>query len=560
MLSKLRAAAASSTLVLAFTGTVAAQAADMALRDGAIYTLDTAHPWASALVIKDGRIAYVGDEAGLKPYLPGARVIDLHGEMVLPGFHDAHIHPMSGAMRLLLCDLSGAKSPEQLYDGVRKEAATGNPWVFCNGVPDALTAGIDGAKLDALVPDRPVFIRNATGFKGWANSKALAAGGIDPDGIGPEIRGVERDPKTHKPTGVLDDEATNLVRGKVPPPTETQYREALKRATAMANSFGITSLFDAAVSGSMFDAYHAADQAGELTVRVVGAQLVDTRRGLDQVDEMVKRREALRGKRFRPDAAKIFLDGESAEHTASLLAPYADMPDSRGPIIPQDALDAMVQKLDAAGFLIHMHAMGDGSVRAGLDSIEHAMNVDGPQDRRDQIAHVGVVDPADIPRFGKLGITANFTSIWFQADDEASADTMRVLGPERSQYMFPIGSIAAAGGRLTAGSDWPQLTLSPLDGIQYAMTRQPLDGSKPPLLPNERISLAQAIAAYTRDAAWVVHEDKLDGTLEVGKAADIVVLDQNLFKVDVLSIHKTHVLLTLLDGEPVYRAPQFTWP
>jgi hypothetical protein len=126
--------------------------------------------------------------------------------------------------------------------------------------------------------------------------------------------------------------------------------------------------------------------------------------------------------------------------------------------------------------------------------------------------------------------------------------------------MFPIGSIAAAGGRLTAGSDWPQLTLSPLDGIQYAMTRQPLDGSKPPLLPNERISLAQAIAAYTRDAAWVVHEDKLDGTLEVGKAADIVVLDQNLFKVDVLSIHKTHVLLTLLDGEPVYRAPKFTWP
>jgi hypothetical protein len=527
------------------------------LLDGAVYTLDDKHPWATALVIKDGRIAYVGGEAGLKPYLSGARIIDLHGAMVLPGFHDAHIHPMSGAMRLLLCDLSGAKTPQQLYDGVSKEAATGNPWVFCNGVPDSLTMGLDRARLDALVPDRPVFIRNATGFKAWANSKALAAGGIDPDGTGPAIAGVERDPKTHKPTGVLDDDATSLVRSKVPAPTEAQYREALKRATATANSFGITSLFDAAVSGSMFDAYHAADQAGELTVRVVAAQLVDADRGLDQVDEMVKRRETLRGRRFRPDAAKIFLDGESAEHTASLLAPYADTPDSRGPVIPQDQLDAMVQKLDAAHFLIHMHAMGDGSVRAGLDSIEHAMKVDGPQDRRDQIAHVGVVDPADIPRFGKLGITANFTSIWFQADDGASADTMKVLGPERSRYMFPIGSIAAAGGRLTAGSDWPQLTLSPLDGIQYAMTRQPLDGSKPPLQPNERIGLAAAIAAYTRDAAWAVREDKLDGTLEVGKAADIVVLDRDLFKIDVMSIHKTRVLLTLLDGKPVYRDAKF---
>jgi len=239
----------------------------------------------------------------------------------------------------------------------------------------------------------------------------------------------------------------------------------------------------------------------------------------------------------------------------SLQATYPHLP-----AIPQDPLDALVQKLDAAGFLIHMHAMGDGAVRAGLDSIEYAMQKDGPADRRDQIAHLNVVDPKDIPRFGKLGVAANFSSIWFAADDPASAPTLTLLGPARSKYVFPIGSIAAAGGRLTGGSDWPQLSMSPLDYIQYAVTRQPLDGSKPALQPEQRITLPQAIAAYTKDAAWVVKDDTLDGTLEAGKAADIVVLDQDLFKIDTMSIHKVHVLLTLLEGATVYRDTALSLP
>ncbi len=549
-------------LLSAISGAQAAAVGDLILRDGAIYTLDTKQPWVTALVIQGGHIVYVGDDAGTQAYLgQGTRIIELHGEMVLPGFHDAHIHPMSGAMRLLRCALGDAKSQAQLYAEVSVCAAAKptHPWFFGEGLPDPLFAGLTREKLDALVPDRPALIRNGDGFTAWANSKALIAAGIDPEATGPEVAGLERDPKTRRPTGVLTGDAAELVRNKIPPPSEAEYREALHRATAMANSFGITSLFDASVSGSMFDAYHAADEAGELTVRVMAAQWVDPEQGLDQIDEMVKRRQALRGKRFRADAAKIFLDGEIDMHTASMLAPYADTPDSRGPAIPPDILDAIVQRLDADGFLIHMHAMGDGSVRAGLDSIEHAMQVDGPADRRDQIAHVGVADPSDIPRFAKLGITANFTSIWFQADDPASADTIKVLGPERSKWMFPIGSIAATGARITAGSDWPQLSMNPLEGIQYAMTRQPLDGSKPPLQPEQRVGLPLMIAAYTKNAAWAVHDDSLDGTIEVGKAADLVVLDQNLFKIDVMSIHKTRVLLTLLDGEPVYRDPKWGW-
>ena len=523
----------------------AAAPVDLVLHDAAIYTENDKQPSASVLVIHDGRIAYVGDEAGAQPYMKGERVVDLHGAMVLPGFHDAHIHPMSGAMRLLQCDLGKAESLKDVETAVRADAAAKpvHPWVFCNGIADALGAKLTRQMLDAWSPDKPAFIRNFSGFIGWANSKALAAAGLDAKG-----------------SGALKGDDVSTVRHQVPPPSEAEYREALRRATRMANSFGITSLFDAAATPPMLEAYHHADLAGELNVRVTAAQLVDPDQGLAQVDTMVQRREAVRGKRFKADAAKIFLDGEISEHTATLLAPYADTPDSRGPVIPQDQLDALVQKLDAAGFLIHMHAMGDGAVRAGLDSLEYAMQKDGPADRRDQIAHLNVVDPQDIPRFGKLGIAANFSAIWFAVDDPASAPTLALLGPERSRYVFPIASIAATGGRLTGGSDWPQPSMSPLDYIQYAVTRQPLDGSKPALQPEQRITVAQAIAAYTKDAAWAVRDDPLDGTLEVGKAADIVVLDRNLFKMNVMSIHETRVLLTLLDGEPVYRDLKLNWP
>jgi predicted amidohydrolase YtcJ len=511
---------------VALVATIGARADTLVLRDGAIYTLDDKQPWATALVMHDGRIAYVGDDAGAKPYIEhGTRVIDLHGKMVLPGFHDAHVHPMSGAMRLLGCKLGDAKTAQQLDSMLRAEAAAKHAWVFCNGVPDALGAGIDRARLDALVPDRPAFIRTGDGFTGWANSKAFAAAGIDPKGASPVIEGLVRDPKIHEPTGLLKGDATGLIRNKVPPPSEAEYREAFKRASAMANNYGITSMFDAVVDPDMLDAYHHADLAGELSVRMVAAQRVDLRLGVKQVDDFISRRDAVQGKRFRADAAKIFMDEEIPEHTAAMLAPYADAPDSRGPVYTQKqiaGLDAIVTRLDAEGFLIHFHAMGDAAVRTALDTLEQAEHSNGPKDRRHQIAHDGVVDPADIPRFGKLGVAANFSSIWFQADDAASAPTLAALGPERSRWMYPIGSIAKAGGRLTGGSDWPQESMNPLDFIQYAVTRQPLDGRSPPLQPNERISLAQAIAAYTKDAAWAVRDDKLDGTLEVGKAADNV--------------------------------------
>ncbi len=229
----MRHVAALLALLLAVTGT---HAADLVLRDAAVYTLNDTQPSATAVVIHDGRITYVGDESGVQPYLKGVRVIDLHGAMVLPGFHDAHIHPMSGAMRLLQCDLSGAKTLQDVEKAVKADAAAkpAHPWVFCNGVPAALGAKVTRQMLDAWSPDKPAFIRTADGYTAWANALALAAGGLD-----------------LKDTAILKGDATSLVRNRVPTPSDAEYREALRRASAMANRFGITSMFDASAEPPM---------------------------------------------------------------------------------------------------------------------------------------------------------------------------------------------------------------------------------------------------------------------------------------------------------------------
>jgi hypothetical protein len=495
-----------AALALTLFAATAAQAAtrgNLIMRGGAIYTLDVARPWASALVIEGGRIVYVGDDAGTQGYVgPGTRVIALDGRMVLPGFHDAHIHPMTGAMRLVRCRLGDFKTARQVYAAVRACAAAKpkREWLLGSGwSPQAFGDGAPSlAKLDQLVPDRPAFLTTEDGFTAWVNSKALAIAGV------------------HEPTGIVKDEAADLIRRHIPQPSEAEYREALRRSTAIANRFGITSMFDAyARSEAVLGAYHAADLAGEMSVRVV----------------------------------------------AALLEPYADMPGLRGELyIQPDALNAIVRRLDADGFLIHMHAMGDRAVRAGLDAIEHAIQANGARDRRHQLAHIGVAHPDDIRRFGRLGIAANFQPIWFPADDPVAAPTEAVLGPERSRWILPMASIAAGGGRIIASSDWPGPSMNPLDAIQFAVTRQPLDGSRPAREPQERVGLAEILAAYTKDAAWVAREEAINGSIEIGKAADLIVLDRNLFEVDVMALHEVRVLLTLLDGEPVYRDRHFAWP
>lgn len=561
-----------AALLAAWIGFVGATAnADAAtdgtliLRNAAIYTLDTAHPWARALVVRNGRIVYVGNDEGTDAYdEPGARMLDLAGRMVMPAFHDSHTHPMSGGLRLLRCRLEGIKTARAIYAAVRACAARQpkHAWLIGSGwSPDAFgAAGPSRAELDRLVPDRPAYLATTEGFTAWVNSKALAAAGIDANGSETSVDGIRRDASTHAPTGLIERAAVQLLRSHLPTPSEAEYREALRQTTAIANRVGITSIIDAAATPPMVDAYHAADLAGELSVRVVAAQLVDPSQGEAQVDAMIARRARVHGPRFRADAAKIFLDGEFDAHTAAMREPYAGIPGERGELYVDPAvLDAIVRRLDAAGFLIHMHAMGDRAVHAGLDAIEHATRSNGARDRRHQIAHVGLAGDEDIARFGRLGVAANFQPVWFQADDPAMAPSEAALGPRRAAEMFPIARIAAAGALILSSSDWPSTPMNPLAAIQIAMTHRPLDGSKPAKLPRQRMTLPDMLAAYTRNAAWIAREDDIDGTIAVGRHADLVVLERNLFEVDIAALHTVRVLATLLDGQPVYRDAAFAW-
>ncbi|MFO1187273.1 MAG: amidohydrolase family protein [Alphaproteobacteria bacterium] len=275
---------------------------DTVITGAVIYTLDPVRPRASALVIRGGRIAYVGDEAGARAAAGrDARIFALSGGMVLPGFHDSHIHPMSGGLRLIRCRLGDAKGAAQVYAAVRACAAAHpkDPWVLGSGwAPEALAPERASlAKLDELVPDRPAFLTTEDGFSAWINSRALAAAGIE------ARRGA--------PTGIVEDEAAKRIRRAIPPPGSDQYREALRRATAIANGFGITSLVDANATPAMLDAYRAADTAGELTVRVVAAQRVDAERGVEQVAEMAERRDRAKAGAFVPMAPNSFSTARS---------------------------------------------------------------------------------------------------------------------------------------------------------------------------------------------------------------------------------------------------------
>jgi predicted amidohydrolase YtcJ len=554
----MKRAIAATLLMLA--GTNAALAGSTVFLGGVIYTLNDRQPKATALVVGDGHIVYVGGDRGAQHYVKRAsRVVRLGGRMMLPGFHDAHAHPMSSGLRLLRCQLDGIKTEAKADAAIRGcDRTASEDWLFANGW-SAKVSPPSLVKLDALVPERPAYIATTDGFAVWVNSRTLKAAGIDP--ASSSLAGLERNPRTHNPTGVVTGDALMQVRQFRPQPSEVQFREAFRRWSNLANADGITSVFDAAASPQMVDAYHAADLADDLTLRVVAAQLIDPKRGPEQIDEMVARRDRVRGIRFRADAAKIFLDGEISDHSAALLQPYAVQPDSRGELYVQtDALEALVRRLDAEGFMVHMHAMGDRAVRSGLDAIERAIAANGAKDRRHQIAHIELADPADLPRFGALDVSANLSPGWFSPDDPDMEPSEKALGPARAHLMYPAASIALRGGRIVMSSDWPATALNPLENIQIAVTRQPLDGSKPAKRPEESLDLATALNAYIRNAAYVAREDGIDGTLGPGKAADLVILDHDLFRMNALSLHQARVLLTLLDGEPVYRDKRLSWP
>jgi hypothetical protein len=410
-----------------------------------------------------------------------------------------------------------------------------------------------------------VFLPNRDHHSGWANTQALRLAGITRETPDPPDGRIERD-TDGEPTGALHEGAMDLVEKLVPVATAEDMRDGLRVGQAYLHSLGITAWQDAWVGdgpgiSDTLATYLDLAESGELTARVVGALWWDRSRGLDQVEELAARRARGPVGRFRPGAVKVMLDGVCETFTAAMLSPYLDghghETGNRGlDFVDYELLPRIVTALDGIGFQVHMHALGDRSVRAALDAIGAARTANGARGNRHQLAHVQVVHPDDVARFAALDATANIQALWAYADQQMTELTIPYLGPERTTWQYPFASIARTGGRLALGSDWPVTTPDPLQIMHVAVHRtepgSPADAEA--FLPDERLSLAQAVYAYTMGSAHTNHHDDQTGSIEVGKHADLVVLDRDLFAPDAGPITDAAVKYTLVEGAVVHEA------
>jgi len=542
----------------------AAEPADTVFRGGGVFTVDATRRWAEAVAVRAGRIVYVGTDAGLVRWIgPKTRSVDLKGKMLLPGFHDSHVHLVGGGIELAECDLNDLTTIEQVLTAVREYARRepNQKWIRGGGWPLTIKGGEPHKSLlDKIVPDRPVILDAADGHSAWVNSRALEIVGIKKDTPDPPRGRIERDSATGEPTGILREAAVRLVISKTPPYSDAEFADGLRRGIKLANRFGITSVQEAQVVEQHLKAFAELDKSGELTVRAVTAMRFDPTKDMSQVPQFVEWRKRFAGRRLRATAVKIFEDGVIESRTAALLAPYLGPGrEERGWLnVEPDVLNPLATELDRLGFQIHIHAIGDRAIQASFDALEFARTRNGSRDSRHHIAHLELFDPADIPRFRRLGVVANFQPLWAWADPYIVDMTIPILGPERSRYLYPLHSVANTGAVIACGSDWSVSSMNPLDAIQIAVTRRGLtEGPGPAWLPEETVDLALMLAGYTINGAYVNFEEHETGSIEVGKAADLVVLDRNLFDVPAHEIHLAKVLLTLLEGKEVYRAEGF---
>ncbi len=537
--------------------------ADLVLRGAAVYTVDGARSWAEAVAVSKGRIVFVGANASASPWIGrSTKVMDLPGKMVLPAFHDAHVHPVSGGVEALECNLNGLRTQEAILAKVKSYAAEHPKAKWIQGGGWDLTVFPDGnpskALLDAIVPDRPVYLPASDGHSVWVNSKALKLAGVTKATPDPPYGRIERD-ANGQPSGTLREDAADLVAKFIPERSAKEHVDGLAEGLRIANSLGLTSLVEASASEEDLEAYAALDAQGKLTARVLASLYVDTDKGTAEVPKLVALRSKYGRGRVRTNAVKIFADGVLETRTASVLEPYVGFPGDRGkPNLQPAAFQTLATALDKEGFQIHVHAIGDRAIRDTFDAFEAARRANGARDARHHIAHIELFDPADIPRFRKLGVIANFQPLWANADEYITELTEPKLGPERSRWLYPIGSVVASGAAFAFGSDWSVSSMNPLDGIEVAVTRRlPTQPAGASWIPEERITLPDAIAAYTIRGAYLDFSEKDTGSIEVGKAADLIVLDRNLFEIPNSQIHEAKVLLTLLEGSEVYRTAGF---
>jgi predicted amidohydrolase YtcJ len=530
--------------------------ADLIITNGKIFA-PGANP--VALAIRSNRILAVGTEAEIERLVgPQTTQLNAKGCSVTPGFHDSHVHFLSGSIGLTQVDLADADSVEELEKRIvafsqrapNEACIVGRGWVygtFQGGLPNK-------AILDRIVPNKPAVMKCYDGHTLWVNTRALQAANITRDTPDPEGGIIVRDPVTMEPTGVLKEAAQTLMDNVIPKPTRSDKLSSLRKGMAEAHRFGITSVFDAGVDREELELYESLRATGELNLRFTFA--LTSRRNMSESD--ANQLTALRREFPRLDipAVKLFVDGVIESHTAVMLADYANKPSRGLPETSQEDLNRIIELLDRRGWQIVVHAIGDGGIRMTLDAIERAqqLNPVPSTPRRHRLEHIESISTADIGRFGSLGVMASMQPYHANPNSNIFGVWAANLGSDRTSRAWVWKSIQDAGGVIAFGSDWPVVSLDPRLGMHTALTRQTLQG-KPDegFLSSQRLPLAPVLNAYTYGSAFAENEEGQKGALVAGSLADVVIWDRDLFSLPVDQVHTANVRMTILDGRVVFQ-------
>ena len=521
-----------------------------AIVNARVWTGDAKRPWADAVLATGDRITAVGSSAEIrKAVRPLTNVIDAHGHMLVPGFIDSHVHFMDGGFGLTSVHLRDAKTREEFVRRIKAHAATmpAGAWMLEGDWDHQLWGGELPRKewIDSVTPNTPVFVQRLDGHMNLANSADLRAAGITrdvKDVAGGEIVRDERG----EPTGILKDNATSLVFRVIPDPTPAQEDAALTAAMNYVAAQGVTSVHNMGTWDNLA-AFGRAQRAGRLRTRIYASVPLSTW-------ERLRDTVASRGRGdewIHIGGLKGFVDGSLGSHTAAMLAPFTDAPRDSGFFVnTPDALYQWTKGADAAGLHVIVHAIGDRANRTLLDIYERVAKEDGPRDRRFRIEHAQHLDPRDIPRFGRLGVIPSMQP-YHAIDDGRWAD--KVIGPERAKGTYAFRSLLDAHAPLAFGSDWFVAPPTPLEGIYAAVTRRTLDGAHPDgWVPAQKITVEDALRAYTTGAAYAEFMEKEKGVLARGMLADMTLIDRDLTKVKPDELRDARIVLTIVGGRVVY--------
>jgi predicted amidohydrolase YtcJ len=537
--------------------------ADILIVHAKVYTLDPQKPWAQAIAIRRGKIQAVGRDEEVERYRGiGTKRIDAGGKLVLPGFTDCHIHFLDGSLNLGRADLEGAKDPAEIQERLRAYAAKhpDDAWILGHGWNYAMFGQeiLPHKKyLDALFPERPMFLDGYDGHTYWANSKAMFLAGIGKETPNPPNGEIVHDPQTGEPTGALKESAGELVEKVIPKPDRVAKLRALRSGLKWANQNGLTRVHSAGQDFPELDLFDELRQEKQLSVRFYIAYFQDPPELRKQdIEAMEAARKKYHDEWIDVGAVKFMVDGVVESHTAAFLEPYSDDPSANGPLFWDPAkYQSAVAEMDKRGFQIFTHAIGDKAIRTAFDAYEFTEKKNHDKNRRPRIEHIEDINSADIPRFGGLGVIASMQPLHSYPDNDTLDVWARNVGPERASRAWVWKSISEAGGRLAFGSDWPVVTLNPWQGIQTAVTRQTVEGTpKEGFVPSQRLSVAQAVEGYTLGAAYAGRREKTEGSLMVDKVADVIIVDRNIFEIDPHSIGGTKVVTTIVGGKIVYEA------